>query len=106
MGGVVLWGKRPGGPNQWGEGHLLVAILIVCTIHPFPGTFAFSETYPDTKGAHVLSNEFLENRWERISNLLYLYTALVVVPSDFPSLIYPQAEASAPNETSSSFFLL
>ena len=67
--GRGIRGKSPGSHPQaklgvGRGGHLLVAITVVCAIHPFPGTIDLSETYPGMKGVCVLYNEFLENRWE------------------------------------------
>lgn len=45
-----------------GEVHSLVARPVVGAVYPFPGAFAVGETYPDMKGAHVLYNEFLEEK--------------------------------------------
>lgn len=46
------------------RGHLLVAVPIVCAIHPFPGTVTVGETYPRLKGVRALCNEFLEDMQE------------------------------------------
>ena len=64
----VYWGDRPRGwpqakPTRRRGGHSLVALLIVCAVHPFPGAVAISEAYPGIEGVCVLDNELLENRW-------------------------------------------
>lgn len=65
----VCRGERPGGwpqakPTSQRGGHLLVALMIVCAVHPFPGALAVRETYPGIIRVCVLDDELLENRWE------------------------------------------
>jgi hypothetical protein len=45
--------------------HLLVAVIIVSSIHPFPGAIPVIETYPGMKRICVLDNEFLEKEMLR-----------------------------------------
>lgn len=45
-----------------GDVSLLVARLIVCAIHPFPGAITVSETYPVIEGLSVLFKKFLESK--------------------------------------------